>query len=124
MPSPLVLLVDPDRDSRTIMHVILAHVGYRCAEAAAGDAALKGMRLELPDLVISENPAAMHGGRDLAAALRDRIWIPLLVVTSRATPPELAHAAAEGAVRVVAKPITPREVLAIVRELLGEPSAG
>ena len=124
MPSPLVLLVDPDRDSRTIMHVILAHVGYRCAEATVGNIALKGMRLKLPDLVISEHPAAMHGGRDLAAALRDRIWTPLLVVTSRATPPEFAHAAAEGAVRVVAKPITPREVLAIVRELLGEPSAG
>jgi CheY-like chemotaxis protein len=121
MPCPLVLLVDPDRDSRAVFSAILSFSGYSCIEAIGGDAAMDVIRAQPPDVVISEHRVLMRDGSSFTAALRahsETSRIPVLVVTARATAAEIAEALADGPTRVVTKPITPRELVAIVQQVV------
>jgi CheY-like chemotaxis protein len=125
MPCPLVLLVDPDPDSRRVFSAILSFSGYGCIEAAHADAAMDAIRAQAPDLVISEHRVLMPDGSSFTAALKahpETSRIPVLVVTSRATAAEIAAALAHGPARVVTKPIAPRELVAIVREVVSAAS--
>jgi CheY-like chemotaxis protein len=89
--GPLVLVVDPDDDSRTILVTYIRHSGYEVAEAASATAALEAARRLLPRLIVGEHPVLFADGGALCDRLkRDPATavIPFLAITSRITEQE------------------------------------
>jgi CheY-like chemotaxis protein len=104
--GPLVLVVDPDEDSRTILATYIRHGGYEVAEAATAVAGLEAARRLLPRLIVGEHPILLEDGGALCEMLkRDpaTAGIPFLAITSRVTPVERTSAE-HGHYRVMAKP--------------------
>lgn len=117
---PLVLLVDPDADSRTIFRAYFEHRDYGVIDAAEGQSAIDLARRFRPDLVIGELPIDVPGHSPLSEALRDAVGrhLPILVVTSwAATRAEMDAAKAVGD-SVLAKPAAPSAVFEAAEHLL------
>lgn len=122
----IVLVGDPDWDSRAILARALDHAGYDVRVADSGDRLLAVARESHPDLVIAEIYVRCASGpctvqcmkRD--AALRQ---IPVLVYTSRVLPADEQWARDAGAERYLRKPAPLETLLGAVAEMLpGEES--
>jgi two-component system alkaline phosphatase synthesis response regulator PhoP len=121
--SKKILVAD---DESHILHVLtmkLRNAGYDVITAVDGEEALDLCLAERPDMVITDFQMPLKTGLELCRELhaheatRD---VPAMMLTARdfdLTPQELAEA---GVSMVMAKPFAPREVLAKVRQLLGE----
>jgi CheY-like chemotaxis protein len=121
MTMPLILVVDPDADSRTILRSFLQHAGWEVAQAECGAGAVAAARRLGPAVVIGEHPVPMEDGVALCDALRGdpaTAHIPFVAVTSRVTAAEMADAC-RGHCRVIAKPADFAAVVCAVAELLG-----
>jgi two-component system alkaline phosphatase synthesis response regulator PhoP len=113
-------------DESHILHVLtmkLRNAGYDVITAVDGEEALDLCLAERPDMVITDFQMPLKTGLELCRELhaheatRD---VPAMMLTARdfdLTPQELLEA---GISVVMAKPFAPREVLAKVRQLLGE----
>lgn len=121
--SKKILIAD---DEAHILHVLtmkLRNAGYDVITAVDGEEALDLCRAERPDMIITDFHMPLKTGMELCRELhaqeatRD---IPAMMLTARdfdLAPEELAEA---GVSVVMAKPFAPREVLAKVRQMLGE----
>ena len=111
-PSPLLLIVDDSRTSRTLIRAMLAQIRpeWRTIEASSGDEALQLVDQESPDFVSMD--VNMPGISGLEAAGKIRLKHPdIRIVLCTANIQESVRSAAEKAgVHFVAKPITPQVV--------------
>lgn len=121
--SKKILVAD---DESHILHVLmmkLRNAGYDVITAVDGEEALDLCLAECPDMVITDFQMPLKTGlelcRDLHAhqATRD---IPVMLLTAREFDLDSHEVAQAGISVIVAKPFAPREVLAKVRQLLGE----
>jgi CheY-like chemotaxis protein len=118
--GPLVLVVDPDDDSRIILATCIRHGGYEVAEAASAAAGLEAARRLLPRMIVGEHPIPMADGAALCDVLKrdpTTAVIPFLAVTSRITEQE-RRSAESGHYRVIAKPLRLPSVLEAISEVL------
>jgi CheY-like chemotaxis protein len=111
-------------DEPHIVHVVAAklrNAGFEVETAADGQEALQRAKARRPDLIISDFQMPNMSGLELAArlraepALRD---VPIVMLTARGFAIEPAELASTGIRCVMAKPFSPREVLAAARKLL------
>ena len=122
MPPKKVLVVDDHGDTRDICNHLLTHFGYKVVLAEDGEGALRAALSEVPDLILLDF-LMPHG--DGVATLREMQQheplraVPVVLYTAAATRAEELYAV-EGLRRVLFKPIEARELLAVVRELIGE----
>src|SRR5262245_30321157 len=114
-----ILVVEDQEDNRRILRDLFTAAGYEVLEALTGE---DGVRLALEaqaDLVVMD---VQLPGIDGYAATRQlkaqRPALPILVVTSYALSGEEATARAAGADGYVAKPFSPRALLAQGRTYL------
>lgn len=120
---PLVLIVDPNRDFRTILVHFLRHEGLAAEATGDPDEALALIRAAPPAAIIGEHPLRLRDGRLLCAVLQeeeDTASIPFVAVTARAFPEDIQHAEQTHHAGVFTKPVGPQRVSAHVRELLRE----
>jgi CheY-like chemotaxis protein len=120
-PTPSILVVDADADTRALYHDSLAIAGCGVVEAPDGRDALVQALMHPPALVITEIRLPFIDGYALCEILRgDRATtdIPILVITSEARPEEANHARESGADVVLVKPTTPEQMLSEARQLL------
>jgi two-component system cell cycle response regulator DivK len=116
-----ILVVEDQEDNRQILHDLLTSAGYEVVEAIDGAEALRAVASRRPDLILMDIQLPIMDGyeatRRLKAdpATRD---IPLIVITSYALSGDEGKARAAGADDYVAKPFSPRALLAKVREYL------
>jgi two-component system cell cycle response regulator DivK len=116
-----ILVVDDHADNRRILRDLLGNAGFQVLEAATGEDAVAQAVATVPDLILMDIQLPGIDGYEATrrikadAALRD---IPLIVVTSYALSGDDAKALAAGADAYVAKPFSPRALLAKVREHL------
>jgi two-component system cell cycle response regulator DivK len=117
-----ILVVDDHPDNRRILRDLLGSAGFEVLEAATGEEALARAEAAIPDLILMDIQLPGIDGYEATrrikanAALRH---IPLIVVTSYALSGDDAKALAAGADAYVAKPFSPRALLARVRASLG-----
>jgi DNA-binding response OmpR family regulator len=119
MGAPLILLVDPDPDTRVILRSYLEFHRYRVLDCADDETGLALAREHDPDLVIGDLPDDALGPSHFSRALRSYAGsdAPVLVFTARAlTDP--AERASYGGGALLFKPATPTEVVAEVKRLL------
>ena len=116
-----VLVVDDHEDNRRILRDLLRSAGYEVLEATTGEDGVATAKARTPDLILMD--IQLPGIDGYEATRRSKAdeaarRIPLIVVTSYALSGDDAKALAAGADAYVAKPFSPRAMLAKVREYL------
>jgi two-component system cell cycle response regulator DivK len=118
-----ILYVEDNEYNRKIVRQLLSRTSYRLIEAVDGEAGVALAKSEKPDLILMDVQLPKMSGLDATKALRadpETKDIPIVVITSFALSGDRERAAAAGANGYLAKPYSPKELLALVRERLPE----
>ncbi|MCE5276637.1 MAG: response regulator [Planctomycetaceae bacterium] len=115
-------------DEAHILHVVslkLRNAGYEVVTAQDGEEALELCLADPPDLLITDFQMPVMTGVDLCRQLRaheSTRAIPAMMLTARGFDLEPGEMIDVGIAAVLAKPFSPREVLAKVEDLLAQTS--
>jgi two-component system cell cycle response regulator DivK len=116
-----ILVVEDQNDNRRIMRDLLTSAGFDLIEATNGEEGVQLAEKERPDLILMDIQMPVVDGYaatrriKAVAGLQD---IPIIVVTSYALSGDDEKAREAGADGYVAKPFSPRQLLAKIREFL------
>ncbi len=113
-----VLVVDDEPEIVRILGDYLARAGFTVVTAGDGEAAVAAARRHRPDLVILDLTLPSMDGLDVARALRRDAEVPIIMLTARSDETDRIVGLELGADDYVAKPFSPREVVARVRAVL------
>ena len=116
-----VLIVDDDRRVRELLEAALTTHGFAVLTASDGDEAMKRAHADRPDLVVLDVRLPKRSGLDVCEALRhdtDDPALPIILVSAATDPEQRLHAFARGADDYLAKPFSPRELVARIRRHL------
>lgn len=119
--SKRILMVEDTEDNRQLLRDLFAGTEYELLEAADGAAGLAMAQAHRPDLILMDIQLPVLDGYETTRrikadpALRD---IPVIAVTSYALSDDERKARAAGCDAYIAKPFSPRLLLAKVREFL------
>ena len=121
MSQPAILYTEDNEYNRKIVRQLLSRSSYRLIEAHDGEAGVAMARSELPDLILMDVQLPKMSGLDATRVLRAdprTLHIPIIVITSYALIGDRDKAMQAGASGYLAKPYSPRELLALVRQYL------
>jgi two-component system cell cycle response regulator DivK len=119
--SKRILVVEDQPDSRQIIRDMLAPTNYEVTEAENGEEALAAIAKQRPDLILMDIQLPIIDGYTAMRRIKaDPVLrsIPIIAVTSYALDGEEKIARAAGCDDYVAKPYSPRELLAKIRQYL------
>jgi two-component system, cell cycle response regulator DivK len=117
--SRRILVVEDQEDNRRILRDLLANSGYDMIEAGDGQAALTAAARDRPDLILMDIQLPLLDGYEATRRIKADPalqHIPIIVVTSYALSGDEVKARAAGCDAYVAKPFSPRALLAKIRE--------
>jgi two-component system, OmpR family, alkaline phosphatase synthesis response regulator PhoP len=115
MSEKTILIVDDDRDTRTIIKTILAAKGYATQEAASGKEALLYVESFSPGLILLDIMMPEMSGYDVIARLKmqpETQNIPVIMLSAKAESEDILTGYQEYAVEYyITKPFTPKELI-------------
>jgi two-component system cell cycle response regulator DivK len=123
MSQQTILYIEDNEYNRKIVRQLLGRTSYRLLEAADGEAGVALAKGELPNLILMDVQLPKMSGLDATRVLKADArtsHIPIVVITSFALSGDRERAAEAGASSYLAKPYSPRELLALVRQYLPE----
>lgn len=118
-----ILVIEDTADNRQILNDLLTAAGYAMLEAEDGERGVALAASARPDLILMDVQLPNIDGYEATRRIRlnpETRHIPIIAVTSYALSGEEAKAADAGCDGYVAKPFSPRAVLAMVRGLLAK----
>jgi two-component system, cell cycle response regulator DivK len=118
-----ILVVEDQEDNRRIIRDLLMSAGYELIEAVDGEAGVRLAETERPDLILMDIQLPVLDGYEATRRIKQNPelrHIPIIVVTSYALSGDDAKAMAAGSDAYVAKPFSPRQLLATIRKFLPE----
>ena len=121
MSKKRILIIEDQDDNRAIMRDLLGAAGYELIEATDGGEGVELARKERPDLILMDIQLPVLDGYEATRRIRtyaELKTVPIIAVTSYALSGDEAKTRAAGCDGYVAKPFSPRELLAKVREYL------
>ena len=121
-----ILVVEDQEDNRRIIRDLLMSAGYELIEAADGAAGVRLAETERPDLILMDIQLPVLDGHEATRRIKSNPElrsIPVVVVTSYALSGDDVKAMEAGSDAYVAKPFSPRQLLATIREFLPETDA-
>ena len=116
-----ILVIEDTEDNRRIMRDLLTTAGFEVIEADDGAAGVEAARTHLPSLILMDIQLPVLDGYEATRrikAIPELQHIPIIAVTSYALSGDEAKTRAAGCDGYVAKPFSPRQLLAQVREFL------
>lgn len=114
-----ILVVDDEMQIVRVLRGYLEQAGYRVATAANGEEALYAARQERPDLVILDLQMPKMDGLEFTRRIRaEQPDLAIIMLTARVEEMDRIVGLELGADDYVAKPFSPREVVARVRAVL------
>ena len=116
-----ILVVEDQEDNRQILRDLLSNAGFEMIEAEDGQQALTQAAKHKPDLILMDIQLPLLDGYEATRRINaDPALnaIPIIVVTSYALSGDEEKAHAAGCDAYVAKPFSPRALLAKIREYL------
>lgn len=119
--SKTVLVIEDHEDNRRIMHDLLTSKGYEVIEAVNGLEGVHAAETHHPALILLDIQLPGIDGYEVTRRIKanpDLQKIPIIVVTSYALSGDDMKAFEAGCDGYVAKPFSPRELLAKIREYL------
>ena len=118
-----ILIVEDHEDARRILRDMLASTDYQLVEAENGEQALAEVARQRPDLILMDIQLPILDGYEATRRIKADAAlaaVPIIAVTSYALAGDEAKTRAAGCDAYIAKPFSPRQLLAKVRELLPE----
>lgn len=115
---PRLLVVDDDPALRQLLRDYLGASGFTVDEAGDGPQMRQAMARALPALVVLDIMLPGEDGLSLARELRREAALPILMLSARGEEIDRVVGLEVGADDYLAKPFSPRELLARVRALL------
>jgi len=118
-----ILIVDDEEEIVSSIADYLREAGYRPISALDGATALEKLEAERPDLVILDLGLPDIDGLDVARRIRQRVEVPIIMLTARVQEIDRIVGLELGADDYVTKPFSPRELVlrvqAVLRRLAG-----
>jgi DNA-binding response OmpR family regulator len=121
-PGPLVLVADDDRDIVRLLTTALGRAGYEVVTAADGAEALALAEERRPSLLVLDVAMPELDGLEVLRRVRAdpaNENLPVILLSARAQESDVARGYETGASKYVSKPFSPRELVAVVDELVG-----
>jgi two-component system OmpR family response regulator len=113
-----ILVVDDDTEIRNLLHEYLQKQGYRVTAVADGKGLRSAVAVSHPDLIILDLMLPGEDGLTLCRELRAKSEIPIIMLTARGDETDRIVGLELGADDYVAKPFSPRELLARIKRVL------
>jgi len=124
-PRHTVLIVDDDLNVLEVIDARLSSNGFHVLKASGAEKAIKILKNEHIDLMISDMKMPGMGGLDLFSEVRGfRPDLPVIFLTAYGSIPDAVSAVKAGAVDYVAKPFDGHELLRKLREILKNTEPG
>ena len=123
MSAKTILYIEDNEFNRKIVRQLLAQTKYRLLEAVDAESGLKAAQDQPPSLILMDVQLPKMSGLDATRQLRAdprTAAVPIVVITSYALSGDAEKAKAAGATAYLAKPFSPRDLLAKIREILPE----
>ncbi|HLI10557.1 MAG TPA: response regulator [Alphaproteobacteria bacterium] len=117
-----ILVVEDTEDNRRIIRDCLSGAGYEIVEAVDGAVGVAMAASDKPDLILMDIQLPGMDGYEATRRIKADpalAHIPVLAVTSYALSGDEAKTRAAGCDGYIAKPFSPRELLAKVRASIG-----
>lgn len=114
MPEKILLVDDESKITRTLQ-LYLEQAGYKTASINDGALALPAFRHEQPDLVILDILLPHMDGWEICRQIRRESVVPIIMLTAQGEETDRIVGLELGADDYIAKPFSPREVVARVR---------
>ena len=121
MPAQSVLVVEDTDEIRELVTTVLRRAGFDVREAASGAACLDEVRRDAPDLIVLDLGLPDADGTEICRQIRAETQCYVLMLTARAEEVDLLIGLAVGADGYMAKPFSPRELVARVQAMLRFP---
>lgn len=121
MAMATVLVVDDEPDIRELIRVALEGSGFQVLEAGHADEARRLLTTEAPDLVLLDWMLPGRSGLELAQQLKQQVrtrTLPIIMVSARGEEEDRVRGLETGADDYIAKPFSPREMVARVNAVL------
>jgi two-component system, cell cycle response regulator DivK len=119
--SRRILVVEDQEDNMRILRDLLGHAGYEVIEAADGEQALVVAAAKRPDLILMDIQLPLLDGYEATRRIKadpSLRTIPVIVITSYALSGDESKAREAGCDDYVAKPYSPRQLLAKIQQYL------
>jgi two-component system cell cycle response regulator DivK len=116
-----ILVIEDTEDNRQIVRDLLESAGYELIEALDGLEGVAAAKREHPDLILMDIQLPGIDGYEATRRIRAvpaLATVPIIAVTSYALSGDEAKTRAAGCDGYVAKPFSPRQLLAKIREFL------
>jgi two-component system, cell cycle response regulator DivK len=120
--SRRILLIEDHEDNRRIVRDLLTPAGYEVIEAVTGEDGVAMADSHRPDLILMDIQLPVLDGYETTRRIKADPalkHIPVIAVTSYALSGDEAKTKAAGCDGYVAKPFSPRQLLAKINEFLG-----
>jgi DNA-binding response OmpR family regulator len=118
-----ILIVDDEPSIVISLEFLMKREGYEIEVAADGEAAMKSLAGSLPDLVLLDVMLPKMNGFEVCQRIRaNPAWrdVKILVLTAKGRDSEIAKGLTLGADLYVTKPFSTKDLVAQVRQLLGD----
>ena len=113
-----VLVVDDEPSVRDVVVRYLRQAGYRTLEAGDGNDARDLLELEMPSLIVLDLMLPGMDGLALCRWIRERSELPVIMITALGEETDRLTGLELGADDYLAKPFSPRELVARVKAVL------
>jgi DNA-binding response OmpR family regulator len=117
----LIAIVEDDREMREWLADVLHHSGFEVTMAANGLRLIAALQIDRPDLIVLDVNLSWIDGFELCRALKKNPSysdIPVVFLSGRTAPDDVAAGLACGAVDYLSKPVDGRTLVTRVRELV------
>ena len=119
-----ILLIDSDAATQRAVGPLLSSRGFDVEVCLSGAAALKAIASRRPDLILLDLELPDVEGVDICRRVRERLAVPIIVLSARSAEAEKVRALDGGADDYVTKPFGAEELLARIRVALRRVFAG
>ena len=118
-----ILVIEDTEDNRQIIRDLLTSFDYELIEAADGAEGVAMAQAHHPDLILMDIQLPVMDGYEATRRIRavpELAGVPIVAVTSYALSGDEAKTREAGCDGYIAKPFSPRHLLAKIREFLPE----
>ena len=116
--TPHILVVDDDREIRTLLRDYLEKNGFRATAVADGQETRRALERGRFDLIVLDLMLPHESGLEICRELRTRSDVPVVMLTALGEEVDRVVGLEVGADDYLAKPFSPRELLARLRAIL------
>ena len=121
MAKERILVIDDEKDLLELLEYNLSKEGYQVSGLTSGEAALKAVRINPPDLIVLDLMLPGIDGMELCRILKNdphTRHIPILMLTAKSEESDVVVGLEVGADDYITKPFSPKVLMARIRTAL------